>query len=272
MASYAVGDIQGCLSALKRLLDKVGFSTADTLWIAGDLVNRGPDSLETLRFVKALGPRAKVVLGNHDLHLLALHAQSAQLKPDDSLQPIFLAHDRELLLTWLQQQPLLHYDAQFDTVMTHAGIPPCWNLQQAQQLAQELQQVLQSHAATAFFANMYGNQPNLWHDELKGMERWRCITNYFTRMRFVTPKSRLDLTHKGKVDVRAKHQQHGLMPWFNVPSAVTASQVFGHWAALEGDTGKAQIINLDMGCVWGGRLKLMRLEDGQSFSVGCNQA
>ena len=141
MASYAVGDIQGCLADLKALLNQVGFAATDCLWVAGDLVNRGPNSLETLRFIKSLGNQAKVVLGNHDLHLLALHAKNAQLKPNDTLQPIFEAHDREPLLTWLQQQPLLHYDAQFDTVMTHAGIPPCWNLRQAQQLSQQMEMI-----------------------------------------------------------------------------------------------------------------------------------
>jgi bis(5'-nucleosyl)-tetraphosphatase (symmetrical) len=271
MASYAVGDIQGCLAALKALLDTVSFTAEDTLWVAGDLVNRGPDSLETLRFIKSLGNQAKVILGNHDLHLLALHEKDAQLKPTDTLSAIFKAHDRVPLLAWLQQQPLLHYDAQFDTVMTHAGIPPCWNLQQAQQHAQELHELLQSDAAPSFFANMYGNQPDLWHDQLKGMDRWRCITNYFTRMRFVTPKGQLDLTHSGKADFNAKDEHDSLTPWFNLPSAVTSRQVFGHWAALEGETGNDHIINLDMGCVWGGHLKLMRLEDGQCFSVSCSQ-
>jgi len=271
MASYAVGDIQGCLTPLKALLDKVGFTDADTLWVAGDLVNRGPESLETLRFIRSLGNRSKVVLGNHDLHLLALHAKDAQLKPDDTLQPIFVAHDREDLLSWLQQQPLLHYDPQFDTVMTHAGIPPCWDLKQAQKHAQELQELLRGDHATTFFAGMYGNQPNLWSDQLKGMDRWRCITNHFTRMRFITPEGRLNLTHNGKVDLNSS-EDAPLRPWFNLPSAVTSRQVFGHWAVLEGETGKDHVINLDMGCVWGGRLKLMRLEDGKSFSVGCGKA
>jgi|TARA_B110000046_G_scaffold9508_1_gene9669 bis(5'-nucleosyl)-tetraphosphatase (symmetrical) len=271
MASYAVGDIQGCLTPLKALLDKVGFTDADTLWVAGDLVNRGPESLETLRFIRSLGNRSKVVLGNHDLHLLALHAKGAQLKPDDTLQPIFVAHDRDDLLSWLQQQPLLHYDPQFDTVMTHAGIPPCWNLKQAQKHAQELQELLRSDNAATFFAGMYGNQPNLWSDQLKGMDRWRCITNHFTRMRFITPEGRLNLTHNGKVDLNSS-EDAPLRPWFNLPSAVTSRQVFGHWAVLEGETGKDHVINLDMGCVWGGRLKLMRLEDGESFSVACGKA
>ena len=272
MASYAVGDIQGCLTALRALLDKVDFTTKDTLWVAGDLVNRGPNSLETLRFIKSLGDRAKVVLGNHDLHLLALHAKDAQLKADDTLHPIFAAHDREALLTWLQQQPLLHYDAQFDTVMTHAGVPPCWNLEQAQQHAQELHALLQSDMAPSFFAAMYGNQPDLWHDELKGMDRWRCITNHFTRMRFVSPTGQLDFMSNSKLDINTNSQQTPLTPWFELPSAITARQVFGHWAALKGETGKDRVINLDMGCVWGGHLKLMRLEDGQCFSVSCGQA
>ena len=268
MASYAVGDIQGCLDALKALLDKVGFSSADALWVAGDLVNRGPSSLETLRFIKSLGHQSKVVLGNHDLHLLALNSKDAQLKSSDTLYPILVAHDRTPLLAWLQAQPLLHYDAEFDTVMTHAGVPPCWNLQQAQAHAQELQNVLQSDKATSFFAAMYGNQPDLWHDSLAGMDRFRCITNYFTRMRFITSQGRLNLTYSGKPNASTDDPSL-LLPWFDLPSAVTSRQVFGHWAALQGETGKEHIINLDMGCVWGGRLKLIRLDDGHCFSVGC---
>ena len=208
MASYAVGDIQGCLGALESLLKQVGFSADDCLWVAGDLVNRGPHSLETLRFIKALGDQAKVVLGNHDLHLLALHAKDAQLKPNDTLQPIFEAHDREALLTWLQQQPLLHYDAQLDTVMTHAGIPPCWDLRQAQKLSQELHTLLQSETAPLFFANMYGNQPDLWHDNLEGIDRWRCITNSFTRMRFITSASQLDFVQTGKAYLIVVKMRH----------------------------------------------------------------
>jgi len=269
MASYAVGDIQGCLEPLKALLHKVGFSSADTLWVAGDLVNRGPDSLATLRYIKSLGERAKVVLGNHDLHLLALHHKDAQLKPTDTLYPIFLAHDREPLLAWLQQQPLLHYDKAFDTVMTHAGIPPCWTLDQAQTYAAELQHVLTGDDASSFFAHMYGNQPDLWHKDLQGMDRWRCITNYFTRMRFVNATGKLNLTHNGKADLSANEHNSTLLPWFNLPSKVTSRQVFGHWAALEGETGNNHVINLDMGCVWGGYLKLIRLEDGHCFTVNC---
>lgn len=251
MASYAVGDIQGCLEPLKALLDKVSFSSTDTLWVAGDLVNRGPHSLETLRFIKSLGDQCKVVLGNHDLHLLALNSTDAQLKPSDTLFPIFAAHDRTPLLTWLQSQPMLHYDAALDTVMTHAGVPPCWNLQQAQTHAKALQDILQSDKATSFFATMYGNQPDLWHEHLTGMDRLRCITNYFTRMRFITPQGRLNLTYSGKPD-SSTDEPSSLLPWFDLPSAVTSRQVFGHWAALQGETGKEHIINLDMGCVWGG--------------------
>ena len=270
MTSYAVGDIQGYLEPLKALLQKVQFASGDQLWVAGDLVNRGPDSLNTLRFIKSLGTDAKVVLGNHDLHLLALDAKQAILKPDDTLQPIFEAHDRRELLHWLQQQPLLHYDAQFDTVMTHAGVPPCWDLPQAIAHAKEIQNVLQSNQAHRFFSHMYGNLPDLWHDDLQDVERWRCIANYFTRMRFVRPDGGLDLVNKDKPDLSASVQNASILPWFKLPSPVTARQVFGHWAALEGETGLAEVINLDMGCVWGGQLKLIRLDDGQCFSVGCD--
>ncbi|MDC9720018.1 MAG: symmetrical bis(5'-nucleosyl)-tetraphosphatase [Gammaproteobacteria bacterium] len=269
MATYAVGDIQGCLEPLKALLNAVSFSSTDTLWVAGDLVNRGPDSLATLRYIKSMGSQAVVILGNHDLHLLALHANNTSLKSTDTLKPIFDAPDRTSLLAWLQQQPLLHYDSALDTVMTHAGIPPCWNLAQAQQYGQELHQVLTSDVAPCFFANMYGDQPNLWHEQLQGMERWRCITNYFTRMRFIKPNGELNLTHSGKATLHTGADNGGLVPWFKVPSLVTSRQVFGHWAALEGETGHNHIINLDMGCVWGGHLKLMCLDNGQCYTVDC---
>jgi bis(5'-nucleosyl)-tetraphosphatase (symmetrical) len=269
MSSYAVGDIQGCLEPLKALLDKVNFASGDSLWVAGDLVNRGPDSLATLRFIKSLGSDAKVVLGNHDLHLLALHAKQTQLQPDDTLYPIFAAHDRQPLLAWLQQQPLLHYDAHFDTVMTHAGVPPCWSLEQAIQHSQELQKVLQSNQANEYFANMYGDLPDLWHHELQGMERWRCITNHFTRMRFINPDGSLDFDCKDKPNLNAKPNKTLLQPWFKLPSQITARQVFGHWAVLVGESGVDHAINLDMGCVWGGHLKLMRLDDGQCYRVAC---
>lgn len=268
MASYAVGDIQGCLDSLKELLDKVGFSSADCLWVAGDLVNRGPKSLETLRFIHALGAQAQVVLGNHDLHLLALYSNQTQVSPTDTLAPIFSANDGPMLLHWLQQQPLLHYDQHFDTVMTHAGVPPCWDLVKAQELANELHDVLRGSQASFYFKHMYGAKPALWHDQLEGMDRWRCITNHFTRMRFLNADGSLDLSHKTKAGSKDKSSA-SLTPWFMQQGLVTARQVFGHWAALEGETGLDQVINLDMGCVWGGRLKLMRLEDGQCFSVAC---
>ncbi|MCP4790453.1 MAG: symmetrical bis(5'-nucleosyl)-tetraphosphatase [Gammaproteobacteria bacterium] len=265
MATYAVGDLQGCLDPLQRLLERVRFSDQDQLWLAGDLVNRGPQSLETLRFVMSLGKRAKVVLGNHDLHLLALHHEATNLSIDPTLAAIFAAPDRQELMTWLQSLPLLHYSRNYNTVMTHAGIPSCWNLATAQQLAEEIHQVLTGPQQHHYFANMYGNQPDIWHPDLSEPERWRCITNYFTRMRFTDPQGRLEL--------KTKHKPHqaptGYAPWFTYKSQVSCQQIFGHWAALKGETGLETIVNLDMGCVWGGHLKMLRLDDKQTYITAC---
>jgi len=263
MATYAVGDLQGCLDPLQRLLERVQFSDDDKLWIAGDLVNRGPQSLATLRFVMAMGKRAKVVLGNHDLHLLALHHGATQVSVDPTLAPILAAPDRHALMTWLQSLPLLHYSKQYDTVMTHAGIPHCWDLCTAQDLAKELHQVLTSSQHAQFFAGMYGNLPDLWYADLCGMERWRCITNYFTRMRFTDAHGRLELTTKSKPTNAPK----GFAPWFTYPSQIKCQQLFGHWAALEGETGSQTIINFVMGYVWGGHLKMLRLDAGAVFTI-----
>ncbi|MDP6967738.1 MAG: symmetrical bis(5'-nucleosyl)-tetraphosphatase [Gammaproteobacteria bacterium] len=266
MATYAVGDLQGCLEPLLRLLERVQFSDGDKLWLAGDLVNRGPQSLATLRFVISMGNSARVVLGNHDLHLLALHHGATNLQADPTLTPILSAPDREDLMTWLQSLPLLHYSKQYNTVMTHAGIPPCWDLHTAQCLAKELHQVLTSHQQAEYFAHMYGDLPDLWQPDLSGPARWRCITNYFTRMRFTTPQGRLELTTKAKPDSAPK----GFAPWFTHPSLINCRQIFGHWAALEGETGSNTIINLDMGYVWGGHLKMLRLDDGEVFTTACS--
>ncbi|HCH24598.1 MAG TPA: diadenosine tetraphosphatase [Oceanospirillaceae bacterium] len=265
MATYAVGDLQGCLDPLQRLLERVKFGEDDKLWVAGDLVNRGPQSLESLRFIMRMGKRAKVVLGNHDLHLLALHHHATDLAIDPTLAAIFSAPDRAELMTWLQSLPLLHSSTRLQTVMTHAGIPPCWDLATAQALAMEIHHILIGPQAPAYFANMYGNLPSLWQVGLTGPERWRCITNYFTRMRFTDAQGRLELTAKAKPQTAPA----GFAPWFNHPSQVEYQQVFGHWAALEGETGVASIVNLDMGCVWGGHLKMVRLDDKAVFKTAC---
>lgn len=266
MATYAVGDLQGCIEPLQRLLEQVQFSDRDHLWFAGDLVNRGPDSLATLRLVMQMGEQAKVVLGNHDLHLLALHHGATNLSVDPSLAPILAAPDRQALMQWLQAQPLLHFSQTFNTVMTHAGIPLNWDLTTAQSLANELHQVLTGSEQTLYFANMYGNLPAQWQPDLSGPARWRCITNYFTRMRFTNAQGKLELTTKSKPN----NAPEGYAPWFTYPSQIKCRQVFGHWAALEGETNQENIVNLDMGCVWGGHLKMLRLDDGQVFTTACS--
>ncbi len=264
MATYAVGDLQGCLSPLKALLKHVTFSPEnDRLWLAGDLVNRGPDSLETLRFVKNLKDAVTVVLGNHDLHLLAAARGFRKLSSKDTLQPILDAPDRDELLNWLQKQPLVHYDKKLGYTMVHAGIPPIWELKKALKLSQEVEHILQGPDANTFFANMYGNTPDIWHKELQGPDRWRLITNYFTRMRFCNPEGKLELETKTGPDTSPE----GFAPWFSHANHKCAKKkiIFGHWAALQGNTGKDNFIGLDTGCVWGGSLTMMRLEDESFF-------
>jgi bis(5'-nucleosyl)-tetraphosphatase (symmetrical) len=266
MSTYAIGDIQGCFATLEKLLEQIQFDAdKDTLWFTGDLVNRGPQSLSSLRFVKALGPKHRTVLGNHDLHLLAVAYGAHAGSPDDTLQDILTAPDKNELLTWLQQQPLMHYDPTLNYAVTHAGIAPQWNLSKALQLAREVETVLQSENANEFFQHMYGNQPDQWQDTLAGWDRLRCITNYFTRMRFCYADGRLELKAKGTL---ASHPEN-TMPWFQVPNRANAGVpiVFGHWAALGGVTNTPNTYALDTGCIWGFDLTAMRLEDRKRFSV-----
>lgn len=266
MATYAIGDIQGCYDELMRLLEQIGYSDSDTLWFAGDLVNRGPASLQTLRFVKSLGARGRTVLGNHDLHLLAVHQGTASSKRKDTLQPILDAPDREELLHWLLQQPLLLDDKALGYVMTHAGIPHIWTLKQARKLAAEVEQVLRGPLAGEYFSHMYGNQPDTWRESEHGWARLRLITNYFTRMRFVTPAGKLDFSANGGLE----SQPRGYYPWYELERVkpIKRTLLFGHWAAL-GSTTRSDVIALDTGCVWGNALTALRLEDGQRFSVPC---
>jgi bis(5'-nucleosyl)-tetraphosphatase (symmetrical) len=265
MATYAIGDVQGCFAALQKLLAHIHFNPAsDTLWFTGDLVNRGPQSLAVLRFVKDLGEKHITVLGNHDLHLLAVAYGKAQERKGDTLHDILHASDKDELIQWLRMRPLLHEDK---FVMTHAGLAPVWTLEKARMLAREVEAVLRSDALDILLANMYGNQPDLWQDGLVGIERLRCIINYFTRMRFCHADGRLDLTYKG--ELAGKPQD--LLPWFDVPQRVNAQEkiIFGHWAALGGKTSTANVYPLDTGCVWGNALTALRLEDEKRFSVGC---
>jgi len=269
MATYAIGDIQGCLPQLVQLLEQINYQAEeDRLWFAGDLINRGPASLETLRFIKSLGDSAKVVLGNHDLHLLAVAHGHGDLKRKDTLAEVLMASDRDELMNWLRNQPLCHYDPQLNTIMTHAGIPPCWDLDKTLSLAAEVEEKLKSDTVDDFFAAMYGNTPRKWSDDLTGMDRLRAITNYLTRMRFCDENSKLDLKSKEGINTAVK----GYAPWFNYPTQLPENChiVFGHWAAIEGITHQDNIHALDTGCVWGGSLTALRLEDRQRFSTSCS--
>ncbi|MBD3618742.1 MAG: symmetrical bis(5'-nucleosyl)-tetraphosphatase [Chromatiales bacterium] len=258
MAIYAIGDIQGCFDALRRLLDDLRFDPeADQLWSVGDLVNRGPQSLETLRFFRGLGEAATVVLGNHDLHLLAVHAGAQPLKPKDSFAELLAAADAGELLHWLRHRPLLHHDAGLGVVLAHAGIAPAWDLATARACAREVEAVLRGDDHPAFFDQMYGNEPTEWQDSLTGTGRLRYIVNAFTRMRYCDATGRLDLDFKG----RPGEETGGLMAWFEVPGRRLVDQriVFGHWSTL-GLLQRDKLLALDTGCVWGGRLTAARLD------------
>lgn len=268
MSTYAIGDIQGCYTPLLRLLEKIQFNPdQDTLWFTGDLVNRGPESLQSLRFIKQLGKSQRIVLGNHDLHLLALAHQAHPGWEDDTVNDILSAPDRDELLAWLSQQPLLLHDETLGYTMVHAGLASNWDLATAIILANEVSAVLTSDLAPEFFHHMYGNQPNQWHPDLQGWDRIRCITNYFTRSRFCHPDGSLELKSKGKIDTNTTD----LIPWFQVPHRKTADLniIFGHWAALGGITNTPNAYALDTGCVWGYGLTAMRLEDQERITVSC---
>ena len=268
MATYAIGDLQGCYDSLLRLLDKLKFdSTKDKLWFAGDLVNRGPDSLSTLRFVKSLGDNAITVLGNHDLHLLAIAAKHKKTN-DASLQELLNADDADELLNWLRLQPLLHHEAQFNFTMVHAGIYPGWSLENAQQYANELESILRSDSYLDFIFNMYGNLPEKWNDNLKDWDRLRFICNSFTRMRYCEIDGRLNFKSHG---APGTHPENTL-PWFEVPKRKAKKEhiLFGHWSTL-GKINKKNVYPLDTGCVWGGKLTALRIdtEEAEYISIDC---
>jgi len=268
MATYAIGDIQGCFDALQRLLEHIQYDPQqDHIWLAGDLVNRGPDNLSVLRWAKAQGDRVVAVLGNHDLHLLARHYGSDKKSKNDTIEDVLQAPDRDELMDWLRHRPLVHMSSDQHWFMSHAGLPPIWTPSQARKLAAEVESVLASDRCSELMATMYGNKPDIWSDDLLGTDRWRCIVNYLTRMRFVDTNSRLDFKAKEGLDSAPE----GFIPWFNMPrkqaDAPETGILFGHWAALEGHTGETGIHALDTGCVWGGQLTAMRLEDQRRFAV-----
>lgn len=269
MADYAIGDIQGCYDPLQRLLHLIDFDDKkDRLWFVGDLVNRGPQSLQVVRFIKNLSITPRITLGNHDLHLLARIFTPASWKnADDTLQEILDASDCEEIGHWLRKQSILYHDEELNVVMCHAGIAPVWDLETAKALAQELENVLHGNNYLDFLTHMYGNEPSYWSSTCKGMNRWRAICNYFTRMRFCTENGELDLSYKGTI---AKAPA-GLFPWFSVPirKQIPAEIVFGHWAALLTENPLPHIHALDSGCHWGGSLTALRLQDKQRFVVSC---
>lgn len=271
MATYAIGDIQGCYDELRQLLDLIDFSeTDDTLWFVGDLVNRGPRSLETLRFVKGLGDSAITVLGNHDLHLLAVAEGIKQIKRQSGLTPIMKAPDRDELLHWLRHRKLMHYDEDLDFSMVHAGVAPQWSREEALQMSAVMELVLQDEGACRLFlSQMYGDKPDLWSDSLQGFERLRFITNAFTRLRYCTKKGRLSMKAKGPLG----SQPPKYWPWFMIPGRRTAGDriVFGHWSTL-GYMAGINTWALDTGCLWGGHLTALRLEDLQPFFLNCRES
>ncbi|MBT8101608.1 MAG: symmetrical bis(5'-nucleosyl)-tetraphosphatase [Gammaproteobacteria bacterium] len=259
MAVYAIGDLQGCYDPFRRLLDDMRFEPSrDTLWLTGDLVNRGPKSLKTLRFVKKLGDSVVMVLGNHDLHLLALEAGVVRFgKRFGSLAKLLNAPDAEELCDWLRHRPLAHYDAHLKTLLVHAGTHPDWSVKNTLARAAEVEAALQSHDYPILLGKMYGNAPNLWSGKLSGYKRLRFIINCLTRMRMVTADRHLDLSFSGS-PWRARK---GLMPWYAAkkPAWRGTRVVFGHWSAL-GLIVLPELISLDTGCVWGRQLTAVRID------------
>ena len=262
-----MGDLQGCLEPLLDLLDQVNFNPKhDELWCVGDLVNRGPDSLGTLQFLYSIRKSIKVVLGNHDLHLLAVAYGQKSVKKGSELLKIREADDGKKILKWLRKQPLFYWDKKRKLAMCHAGIPPMWSPKKAKALSKEVQKVLQSKQHKELYAAMYGNTPELWNEKLKGFKRLRVIINYFTRMRFLGPNGELDLDSKSGLDSNDEDSQ--LKPWFEFDNKLKKNRLlFGHWAALEGLFDHPQVVGLDTGCVWGGPMTLLHIESGKRYQA-----
>jgi bis(5'-nucleosyl)-tetraphosphatase (symmetrical) len=275
MAIYAIGDIQGCYDQLIQLLEKISFNDdRDRLWFTGDLVNRGPQSLKTLRMVRAMGANAITVLGNHDLHLLAVAYKAGKPGKKDTLDDILNAPDRNKLLDWLRCRPLLHTDKALGVTMIHAGLHPHWSIKQAKSLAREVETVLCSDDHVTFYKHMYGDKPRLWSDELEGWTRLRFITNVFTRLRYCDAAGKISMSTKGAPGT----QPRGLVPWFDVKNRHSRQSeiIFGHWStlALVKNRPYTNVYPLDTGCLWGGKLTAMRIDRKPytSSTLDCPQA
>ncbi len=265
MGTYAIGDIQGCYDPLQRLLEHIQFDPAhDTLWLVGDLVNRGTQSLEVLRFIKSLGASAISVLGNHDLHLLALAAGYGRAHKGDTLDAVLAAPDRDELLHWLRHQRLAWRENEF--VLVHAGLLPGWSVDDAMRLAAEAEAVLQGEHYRDFFAQMSGHEQRAWSDALTGTERLRMIVNGFTPLRYCNAAGEMDFHHKGAPGTQPADR----LPWFDVAGrrSAEATVIVGHWSTL-GLVNRSDLIALDTGCLWGGRLTAMRLADRRVFALDC---
>ena len=267
MATYAIGDIQGCYDSLQRLLEQCAFDPAtDRLWLVGDLVNRGPKSLETLRLIRSFGDAALTVLGNHDLYLLMVAEGGAKFRgKDDTLQPVLDAPDAGELLAWLRHQPLCHTEGEF--CLVHAGLLPQWTAARARELAREVEAMLQGAQFHDFVLNLWGSEPAGWSDDLSGWPRLRVIVNAMTRMRFCTADGTMEFKTKGKL----VNAPPGHLPWFELPGRKSAGAVLvtGHWSAL-GLKITPKLLALDSGCLWGGHLTAVRLEDRRVFQVNCS--
>jgi len=260
MATYAIGDVQGCFDELQALLAKCQFAKRDRLWFVGDLVNRGPKSLDVLRFVRDLGAGAVVVLGNHDLHLVTQHEGFERKRKDDTFDDVLEAKDAGELVGWLRTRPMMH--AADGYAMVHAGLLPQWSIEKALALGKEVETALAADDYRQFLKQMYGSKPEEWSDSLTGWDRLRVIVNSMTRMRFCTRQGRMEFHAKG-----AKPQA-GYLPWYETRPAKETPIVFGHWSQL-GLRLDPRISCLDSGCVWGGSLSALRLEDRVLYQVPC---
>ncbi len=271
MAIYAIGDIQGCYDELIQLLEKINFKDdRDQLWFTGDLVNRGPKSLQTMRMIRAMDANATVVLGNHDLHLLATAYDHLKPGKKDTLDAVLQAPDRGELFEWLRFRPLIHVDNDLDLAMVHAGLHPDWSIGKAQSLAHEVESILRSDKHIDFYKHMYGDKPRIWSDTLNGWSRLRFITNIFTRLRYCDKAGRTSMNTKGAPGTQPK----GLHPWFEIKNRRSKNSqiIFGHWSTLAQLNGYSycNVYPLDTGCLWGGKLTAMRIDEKPFTRISIN--